>query len=298
VEYYFYIGRGNKKGWRVLCDEKLQYRTFGTIELAYTALVRQHAEWQRELGNEDQTFEVVDMVNNGEKRLGRVSPFYYRPAKYHEELESLDEMLRDALIGDDDGRRHWLLDIRYDPKPVSSFLAGLTQSKQYKHTKDLGLVNERLSNPEPALHKIMQIMRDGHILILLSDDQAHVKQVETKVREEAQKQGIALEDPYQMNAGDLCRYNAPANSRYAPLWANGTEVFLALRTGYVYRFLVYDLNEDRSNSVDIRDLVIVESGKYRCDKCKKGEKTVTWHEPASQKLCRHCFWQWGLDHGE
>ena len=285
VEYYFYIGHGNKKGWRILCDEKLHYRTFRTIELAYIALAKQHAEWQRELGNEDQ-------------QLGRVSPFYYPLRKHMEELESLDEMLRDALIADSDGRKHWLLDIRYEPLPVSSFLVGLTQSKQYKHAKDLGMVNGQLSNPELAIGKIVQIMRDGHILILLSDDQAHVKQIETLVREEAQKQGIALEDPYMVNAGDLCRYNAPTNSRYAPVFPDGTQICLHHRTSYVYRLLAYDLDEDRSHSVDIRDLVIIEAGKYRCDQCEKGEKTVIWREPAGKQLCKHCFWLWDLDNGE
>ncbi len=231
-------------------------------------------------------------------RVGRISTFCYPPRKYMEELESLDEMLRDALVGDSDGRKHWLLDIRYDPKPVSSFLAGLTQSKQYKHAKDLGLVNGKLSHPEPALHKILQIMRDGHILVLLSDNQEHVTMVDDLVRKQCEKAGIALEDPYQINAGDLCRYNAPANSRYSPLWPDGTQVYLHHRTSYVYRLLAYDLDEDRSHSVDIRDLVIIEAGKYRCDQCEKGEKTVIWREPAGKQLCKHCFWLWDLDNGE
>ncbi len=39
AETYTYIGRGNKKGWTVLCDpKKREYRTFTTPELAYHAL--------------------------------------------------------------------------------------------------------------------------------------------------------------------------------------------------------------------------------------------------------------------
>jgi hypothetical protein len=59
AEYSTYIGRGDKKGWRVLRDEKEQYRTFRTPELAYMALAKQQAEWRSELGEHDQTFKVV-----------------------------------------------------------------------------------------------------------------------------------------------------------------------------------------------------------------------------------------------
>jgi len=229
---------------------------------------------------------------------GRISPFYYRPVKYVEEAEGLDESLSDALIGDSDGRKHWLLDIRYEPLPLSSLVSSLMHSKQYKHTKDLGMTNGQLSNPEPALIKILQIMRDGHILVLLSDNREHVMMVDDLVRRRCTEAGIVLEDPYQTNAGDLCRYNAPANSGSAPLWADGTQVYLHHRTSYVYRFLADDLAEERSHSVDIRDLTVVEAGKYRCDQCEKGEKTVVWRERAGKKLCKHCFWLWDLDNGE
>ena len=231
-------------------------------------------------------------------RTGRISPFYYRPVKYMEEMESLDENLHDALIEDGDGRKKWILDIRNNPQPVSSYIGSLMQSKQYKHTKDLAMPSGKLVNPDAAVQKIVHIMRDGKILLLLSDSQEHVAMVDDLVRRQCAEAGIALEDPYQISAGDLCRYNAPANSRYSPLWPDGTQIYLHHRTSYVYRHLAYDLAEERSHSVDIRNLTVVEAGKYRCDQCQKGDLTVMWREPAQQKLCRHCFWLWELDHDE
>ena len=39
-----FIGRGNKKGWRALRDEKDNYRTFLTPEQAYDALLAMQQE--------------------------------------------------------------------------------------------------------------------------------------------------------------------------------------------------------------------------------------------------------------
>ena len=39
AETYTFIGRGNRKGWRALWDERDNYRTFPTPEQAYAALL-------------------------------------------------------------------------------------------------------------------------------------------------------------------------------------------------------------------------------------------------------------------
>jgi hypothetical protein len=45
AEIHTFIGRGNKKGWRVLWDEKERYRSFKSPEQAYTALVAKPPAW-------------------------------------------------------------------------------------------------------------------------------------------------------------------------------------------------------------------------------------------------------------
>lgn len=232
------------------------------------------------------------------KHVGRISPFHYRQVKYHEEAESLNEALSDALLKDGlrgDGAIPWLLDIRYNPEsssPQGTHLKHI-HPKQYRHARGLGVKDGRLFYPSSAIREILKMLRAGEVFVLLSDNEAHVKQVEALIRNEAT--GVALEDPYAVNAGDLCTYAAPSDS---PLWPDRTQIFLHHRIAYVYRFLAYDLAESCSNYVDIRDLTIVEAGKYRCGQCQKGEKTVMWREPAGRKLCKHCFWLWEMDRDE
>ncbi len=49
AETYIWLGRGNKKGWRSLWDEKRNtYRTFRTPEEAYDALFAMQKEYEQE----------------------------------------------------------------------------------------------------------------------------------------------------------------------------------------------------------------------------------------------------------
>ncbi|PWU23890.1 hypothetical protein C5B42_01350 [Candidatus Cerribacteria bacterium 'Amazon FNV 2010 28 9'] len=288
AQYYTYIGRGDKKGWRVLRDEKEQYRTFRTPELAYMALAKQQAEWQKELGEHDQTFKVVSMSEE-EKRLGRIYPFCYK--QWHDEAEeSLGDLLR--AWG---GEIIWLLDIRFDPEgPPYGFRGSWLKHMrptQYRHAKGLGLVSGQLYYPSSAVREILRLLREGESFVLFSGDLDHVKMVETLVRDQARTQNILLEDPYTLNAGDLCLWKKRE--------ASTQEVVLHHRTPDVYSFLADFLDERISGEyVDIRDLQVVTVGAYRCDECGKGEKTVRWREQPQKKLCRHCFWEWGLEYGE
>ena len=55
AETYTFLGRGNKKGWRALRDEKRgDYRTFRTPEEAYDALLAM----QKELDNLERRFDL------------------------------------------------------------------------------------------------------------------------------------------------------------------------------------------------------------------------------------------------
>lgn len=54
AETYIWLGRGNRKGWRALRDEKRgDYRTFATPEQAYAALLAM----QKELDDLERQFE-------------------------------------------------------------------------------------------------------------------------------------------------------------------------------------------------------------------------------------------------
>ncbi len=54
AETYIWLGRGNRKGWRALRDEKRgDYRTFQTPEQAYSALLAM----QKELDDLERQFE-------------------------------------------------------------------------------------------------------------------------------------------------------------------------------------------------------------------------------------------------
>ena len=49
AETYIWLGRGNKKGWRSLWDEKRNtYRTFRTPEEAHDALLAMQREYEQE----------------------------------------------------------------------------------------------------------------------------------------------------------------------------------------------------------------------------------------------------------
>jgi hypothetical protein len=288
AEYYTYIGRGDKKGWRVLRDEQERCRTFRTAQLAYTTLAKQQAEWQKELGERDQTFEVVNMGE--EKRLGRIYPFCYK--QWHDEAEeALGDLLRvygDGVI--------WLLDIRFDPDgpPYEGFRGSWLKHmrpRQYRHAKGLGLVHGQLHHPASAVKKMLELVQEGESFVLFSGNREHVKMVETRVRDEAKRQGVPLEDPYALHSGDLCRWFERDTGQLM-------EVVLHHRMPDVYRFVAGFPGVGQSlrvEYVDVRDLQMVTAQAYRCEKCKQGVVSVAWREKPQQKLCHHCFWEWELE---
>ena len=57
AENYTFVGRGNKKGWRILRDQQDHYRAFATPEQAYAALTDVQQKWDRERDQIEKMFE-------------------------------------------------------------------------------------------------------------------------------------------------------------------------------------------------------------------------------------------------
>ncbi|HLZ59283.1 MAG TPA: hypothetical protein VKR06_20260 [Ktedonosporobacter sp.] len=57
AENYTFVGRGNKKGWRILRDQQDHYRAFATPEQAYAALTAVQQKWDQERDQIEKAFE-------------------------------------------------------------------------------------------------------------------------------------------------------------------------------------------------------------------------------------------------